>query len=195
MLGSQCKPLLMQTLKADNPKESAFSGICKKFTKFINSLVCGWGYKNINYIKIPPEFEVSCHLTISKGKLFELVFRQITKYQYLKITYGSTVDWQETTDHLQYNSSFFSKPCYNYALIQFTQMAVAFICFILIFTCHIPELGGTFEFALIQPFTKRTGASHQLDCDLNLIHNQGYCSVLFHFDPGSINCLQCCPGF
>ena len=168
-LGSRCKPLLMQTLEADNPKESAFSGIRKKFTEFINSSVCGWGYENINYIKIPPEFEVSCHLTVSKGKLIELVFGQITEYRYLKITYGSTVDWRETTDHLRCNPSFFSKPRYDYALIQFTQTAVAFVRFILIFTCHIPELGGTFEFALVQPFTRRTGASRRLDRDLNLI--------------------------
>ncbi|KAG6372671.1 hypothetical protein JVT61DRAFT_7431 [Boletus reticuloceps] len=37
------------------------------------------------------------------------------------------------------------------------------------FSCHIPELSGSFEFALVQPFTRRTGASHQLDHDLNLV--------------------------
>lgn len=85
------------------------------------------------------------------------------------MSYGSTVEWRETTDHLQCNPQFYGKPCYNCALIQLTTTMVAFVRFILIFTCRIPELDGSFEFALVQPFTRRTGASRRLDHDLNLI--------------------------
>ncbi|KAG9310133.1 hypothetical protein JVU11DRAFT_9748 [Chiua virens] len=95
------------------------------------------GYKDVGYIKILPTFK-------------------ITRYKYLKINYGLTVNWRETTDHLQCNPSFFSKPRYDCALIQFTEDEVAFVRLILVFTCHVPELNGTFEFALVQPFTRRT---------------------------------------
>ena len=74
------------------------------------------------------------------------------------------------TDHLRCNPQFYGKPRYDCALIQLTESTVAFVCFILIFSCHIPELDGSFEFALVQPFTRRTGASRCLDRDLNLIH-------------------------
>ncbi|KIK94441.1 hypothetical protein PAXRUDRAFT_12044 [Paxillus rubicundulus Ve08.2h10] len=146
-LGLQCKPAPMQSFKTSNPTDTAFSGLRKKFTEFLNTSAHGWGHQNISYIRIPPTFE-------------------ITEYRYLKMNYRSTVDWRETTDHLRCNPQFYGKLRYDCALIQQTETMVAFICFILIFTCHIPELDGSFKFALVQPFTRRTGASHRLDSSI-----------------------------
>ncbi|KAF8837802.1 hypothetical protein BDN67DRAFT_991595 [Paxillus ammoniavirescens] len=159
-LSSQCKPAPMQSFETSNSTNTTFSGLRKKFAEFLNASARGSGHQNISYIRIPPgTSEHQLHQNPS----------YITEYRYLKMNYGSTVDWRETTDHLQCNLQFYGKPCYDCALIQQMETTVTFICFILIFTCCIPELDGTFEFALVQPFTRRTGASRHLDRDLNLI--------------------------
>ncbi|KAF8435941.1 hypothetical protein L210DRAFT_3505938 [Boletus edulis BED1] len=142
-LGSPCKPIDMRTLETCNTTDRAFSELCQKFTAFLNSSIHGWGYKDVSYIKIPSTFEVH---------------------------YGSTVNWRETMDYLRCNPLFYGKARYDCALVQFTTTTVAFVHFILIFSCHIPELKGSFEFALMQPFMKKIGVSCQLDRDLNLIH-------------------------
>jgi hypothetical protein len=36
------------------------------------------------------------------------------------------------------------------------------------FTCYIPDMDGTFEFALVQPYSRRTGPTCRLDRDLKL---------------------------
>ena len=95
---------------------------------------------------------------------------QITKHWYIKVNYVSTIDWRETTDHLQCNSSFFGKPRYDCALIQHTPTMVSFVCLLFIFSCHIPDLDGSFDFALVQPYSMRTGVPRRLDCDLDLVH-------------------------
>ncbi|KAG6370485.1 hypothetical protein JVT61DRAFT_11971 [Boletus reticuloceps] len=149
-LGSPCKPIDMRTLETRSSTDRAFSELRRKFTAFLNSSVRGWGYEDVSYIKIPSTFE-------------------ITEYRYIKVHYGSSVNWRETTDYLRYNPSFYGKARYDCALVQFTTTTVAFVRFILIFSCHIPELKGSFEFALVQPFMKKIGVSRQLDRDLNLI--------------------------
>ena len=74
-LGSRCTPVLMQTFEMHNPKDGPFSRLRKKFTEFLNSLVHAWGYEHVNYIKIPPTFEVS-HLAswIFKQKVNKFIF-------------------------------------------------------------------------------------------------------------------------
>ena len=94
---------------------------------------------------------------------------QITEHQYIKVNYVSTIDWRETTDHLQCNLSFFGKLCYDCVLIQHTPTMVSFIHFLLIFSCHIPDLDGSYDFTLVQPYSMRTGVPCRLDCDLDLV--------------------------
>ena len=94
---------------------------------------------------------------------------QITEHRYIKVNYVSTVDWRETTDHLRCNPSFFGKLCYDCVLIQHTPTTVSFVSLLLIFSCHIPDLDGLFDFALVQPYSTRTGVPRRLDCDLDLI--------------------------
>ena len=57
-LGALCQPIMMQSLEARSVTDSAFSGICRKFTEFLNSLVNAWGYNITKYIMISPDFEV-----------------------------------------------------------------------------------------------------------------------------------------
>ena len=60
-LGAPCRPMPLQGFETQNVTDSAFTGIRKKFTEFLNSSVHAWGYQVANYIRIPPSFEVSYH--------------------------------------------------------------------------------------------------------------------------------------
>ncbi|KIJ09892.1 hypothetical protein PAXINDRAFT_164338 [Paxillus involutus ATCC 200175] len=150
-LGAPCRlSITMQSLETCNATDGAFRGIRRKFAEFLNSSVNAWGYNVTKYIMISPAFE-------------------ITEHRYLRVNYSSTVDWRENTDYLRCNPKFFGKPRYNCALIQLTATEVAFVRLIFMFTCYIPDLDGTFEFALVQPYSRRTGPTRQLDRDLKLI--------------------------
>lgn len=93
---------------------------------------------------------------------------QITEHRCLKVNYSLTVDWRENTDYLRCNPQFFGKPRYDCALIQLTTTEVGFVRLIFMFTCYIPDMDGTFEFALVQPYSRRTGPTRQVDRDLKL---------------------------
>ena len=47
---------------------------------------------------------------------------------------------------------------------------VSFVHLLLIFSCHIPDLDGLFDFTLVQPYSMRTGVPCRLDRDLDLVH-------------------------
>ncbi|KAG2033671.1 hypothetical protein BDR03DRAFT_1014073 [Suillus americanus] len=93
---------------------------------------------------------------------------QIHEYRYLKLNYESTVNWKQSTDHLQSNPSFHGSPCFDCALIQLTAARTVFIKIILMFKCEVTDV-GTFQLALVQPYTAGIpGGSCRIDRDLRL---------------------------
>jgi len=101
-------------------------------------------------------------------RCLELTFFQICEYRYLKVNYESTVDWKQATDYLRCNPSFHGQPRYDCALIQLTPERSAFVKLILMFKCHLPDIDGSFDFALVQPYTAGTGSHRRIDRELKL---------------------------
>ncbi|KAI6032410.1 Sec63 Brl domain-containing protein [Pisolithus marmoratus] len=81
------------------------------------------------------------------------------EFKYLKVNYKSLVDWKLMTDHLWCNPMFYGVPWYDCAIIQLTEVAVAFIHLICIFSCKIPGI-HSIDLALVQPFTAKMGGTH-----------------------------------
>ncbi|KAG2142880.1 uncharacterized protein EDB93DRAFT_1241527 [Suillus bovinus] len=86
----------------------------------------------------------------------------IHEYRYLKVNYESMVDWKQTTDHLRCNPQFHGLPRFDHALIQLTADETIFVRLILLFRCSILNL-GSFDFALVQPYTARINGSRRMD--------------------------------
>ncbi|KAG2045352.1 hypothetical protein BDR03DRAFT_848345 [Suillus americanus] len=87
---------------------------------------------------------------------------QIHEHCYLKVNYKSTVDWKQVTDHLRCNPQFHRLPRFDHALIQLTVEETIFVRLIFLFRCCIPNF-GSFEFALVQPYTARINGSRRTD--------------------------------
>lgn len=87
---------------------------------------------------------------------------QIHEYRYLKVNYESMVDWKQTTDHLRCNPQFHGLLRFDHALIQLTADETIFVRLILLFRCSISNL-GSFDFALVQPYTARINGSRRMD--------------------------------
>ncbi|KAG1864099.1 hypothetical protein C8R48DRAFT_546723, partial [Suillus tomentosus] len=85
----------------------------------------------------------------------------------LKVHYESTIDWKQTTDYLRCTPGFHGQLHYDCALIQLAQKVSVFVHLVFIFSCQLLDV-GSFEFALVQPFTAGIGASRRSDCDLRL---------------------------
>ncbi|KAI5989534.1 hypothetical protein EDD15DRAFT_2171237 [Pisolithus albus] len=148
-LGSECQPTTVQDIEANFSRtDSAFVGFRKKLSDFCNECLASYGYQVQKWIIIPPKFE-------------------IREYKYLKVNYESLVDWKVTTDHLRCNPMFHGAPRYDCAIIQLTEVDVAFVCLICIFSCRIPDI-CSIDLAYVQPFTARTGAARRIDRELRL---------------------------
>ncbi|KAG0695762.1 hypothetical protein DFH29DRAFT_984879 [Suillus ampliporus] len=136
--------------------DRAFQDFHRKFSRFLNTSLPGYGYELRRWITLPTNF-------------------QICEHRYLKVNYESTVDWKKATDYLRCNPSFhghplptvgtFPTPRYDCALIQLTPERSVFVKLILMFKCRLPDV-GSFEFALVQPYTAGTGISHRIDHEL-----------------------------
>jgi hypothetical protein len=87
---------------------------------------------------------------------------QIHEHRYLKVNYVSMVDWREATDHLRCNPQFHGWPRFDCALIQLTAEKTVFVRLVLMFKCHISNV-GSFEFALVQPYTAGIGGPRRVD--------------------------------
>ncbi|KAG1739543.1 hypothetical protein EDB19DRAFT_1928076 [Suillus lakei] len=131
-----------------SPTDRAFQDFRRKFSTFLNASLPGYGYELRRWITLPANF-------------------QICEYRYLKVHYESTVDWKQVTDYLRCNPSFHGHPRYDCALIQLTPERSVFAKLILMFKCHLPDI-GSFDFALVQPYTAGTGFSRRTDRDFKL---------------------------
>ncbi|KAI9568408.1 hypothetical protein HD554DRAFT_2038953 [Boletus coccyginus] len=150
----------------------------------IEGLKVDWGFPKVHLWKHVVKDIRWRHMTdgqteeMSPARFYELITTCllqsysgcITEHQYVQVNYSSTVNWRKATDYLWCNLCFFGKPQYDCAVIQLIAMEVTFVHLILVFTCHILELDGMFEFALVQSYLTRTGPARQLDCDLKLSH-------------------------
>ncbi|KAG2105004.1 uncharacterized protein F5147DRAFT_746463 [Suillus discolor] len=114
-------------------QDSVFQGFHKKLANFINMSLPTYGYQLTRWTIIPTDF-------------------QIHEYRYLKLNYESTVNWRQSTDHLQSNPSFHGSPRFDCALIQLTAERTVFVKIIFMFKCEVPDIGA-FQFALVQPYT------------------------------------------
>ncbi|KAG2085834.1 uncharacterized protein F5147DRAFT_792397 [Suillus discolor] len=112
-------------------QDSVFQGFHKKLANFINMSLPTYGYQLTRWTIIPTDF-------------------QIHEYRYLKLNYESTVNWRQSTDHLQSNPSFHGSPRFDCALIQLTAERTVFVKIIFMFKCEVPDIGA-FQFALVQP--------------------------------------------
>ncbi|KAG1725468.1 hypothetical protein EDD22DRAFT_982843 [Suillus occidentalis] len=120
-----------------------FQAFRRKFTEFINTSLPTYGHQLTNWITFPADY-------------------QIHEYRYLKVNYESMVDWKQTTDHLRCNPQFHGLPRFDHALIQLTADETIFVQLILLFRCSISNL-GSFDFALVQPYTARINGSRRMD--------------------------------
>ncbi|KAG1851702.1 hypothetical protein F4604DRAFT_1883568 [Suillus subluteus] len=86
----------------------------------------------------------------------------IHEHRYLKVNYESMVDWKQVTDHLQCNPQFHGLLRFDHALIQLTAEETIFVRLIFLFRCSISNF-GSFEFALVQPYTVRINGARRMD--------------------------------
>ncbi|KAG2133578.1 uncharacterized protein EDB93DRAFT_1242820 [Suillus bovinus] len=150
-LGSTQQPVAIQDTKTHSSQlDRAFQGFHKKFSDFINNSLPTYGYRLERWVTIPTNFLIREHC-------------------FLKVHYESTVDWKQTTDYLRCTPGFHGQPRYDCALIQLAQEVSVFVRLVFIFSCQLLDV-GSFEFALVQPFTAGIGASRRLDRDLRLTH-------------------------
>ncbi|KAG2114095.1 hypothetical protein BD769DRAFT_1630026 [Suillus cothurnatus] len=123
--------------------DRAFQAFWRKFTEFINRSLPTYGHQLTNWITFPADY-------------------QIHEYRYLKVNYKSMVDWKQATDHLRCNPQFHGSPRFDHALIQLTVDETIFVRLIFLFRCCISNL-GSFEFALVQPYTARINSARRTD--------------------------------
>ncbi|KAG1837031.1 hypothetical protein DFJ58DRAFT_718946 [Suillus subalutaceus] len=148
-LGSTQQPIAIQDIENHSGQlDRAFQGFRKKFSDFINNSLPTYGYRLERWVTIPTNF-------------------LIREHRYLKVHYESSIDWKQTTDYLRCTPSFHGHPRYDCALIKLTQEVSVFVRLVFIFSCQLLDV-GSFEFALVQPFTAGIGASRRLDRDLRL---------------------------
>ncbi|KIN97214.1 hypothetical protein M404DRAFT_32556 [Pisolithus tinctorius Marx 270] len=138
----------LKDLEENGQPDMAFHWFRQRFCEFLNDALPAYGYQVKSWISLPADFTVK-------------------EYRYLLVNYESTVTWNQCTDRLRCNPSFFGVPRYDCALIQYTETETAFVRLICMFSCVIPDIGNM-EFILAQPFTTRIGPAHTIDRDLRL---------------------------
>ncbi|KIO04410.1 hypothetical protein M404DRAFT_143459 [Pisolithus tinctorius Marx 270] len=138
----------LKDLEENGQPDMAFHRFRQRFCKFLNDALPAYGYQVKSWISLPADFAVK-------------------EYRYLLVNYESTVTWNQCTDRLRCNPSFFGVPRYDCALIQYTETETAFVRLICMFSCVIPDI-GSMEFILAQPFTTRIGPARTIDRDLRL---------------------------
>ncbi|KAG1768464.1 hypothetical protein EV702DRAFT_1181984 [Suillus placidus] len=131
-------------------QDTAFQGFRRKFSNFVNISLPTYGFHLTRWFTIPVDF-------------------QIHEYRYLRLNYESTVNWKQSTDHLRSNPSFHGSPRFDCALIKLTAEKNVFVKIILMFQCEVPDVVGTFQLALVQPYTAGIpGGARRIDKDLRL---------------------------
>ncbi|KAG1861216.1 hypothetical protein F4604DRAFT_1929797 [Suillus subluteus] len=110
---------------------------------------------------------------------FQAFLRKFTEFINTSLpTYGHQLtnwitfpaDYQIHEHHyLKCNLQFHGLLQFDHTLIQLTADETIFVRLILLFRCSILNL-GSFEFALVQPYTARINGSHRMDCFFKLTH-------------------------
>ncbi|KAG1865264.1 hypothetical protein F4604DRAFT_1881913 [Suillus subluteus] len=136
-------PTSILDLENRSSVDRAFQAFRRKFTEFVNHSLPTYGHQLTNWITFPADY-------------------QIHEHRYLKVNYKSMVDWKQVTDHLRCNPQFHRLPWFNHALIQLTAEETIFVRLIFLFRCSISNF-GSFEFALVQPYTARINGARRTD--------------------------------
>ncbi|EGN93201.1 hypothetical protein SERLA73DRAFT_126702 [Serpula lacrymans var. lacrymans S7.3] len=90
----------------------------------------------------------------------------IKEYRYLKVSYESTVDWQEAQDYLCCSPNFHGHERRDSVIIQ-TVNGEIFARLLFLFVCTVDKV--QYPLAMIQPFDSPTGVAHRKDKALGLI--------------------------
>ncbi|KAI6017728.1 hypothetical protein BKA83DRAFT_4058855 [Pisolithus microcarpus] len=162
-LGAPRPPISLSDVEATHRDDRAFEGFRRKLETFLNTCLPTYGYPLDEWIRLQGTHTVQ-------------------EYQYLKVKYVSTVDWEVATNYLRCNPNFHGQPRYDCALIQFSETEAAFVRLIFLFTCQVATLNDTFQFALVQPLTAGTGV-RKLDRDFQLIRVKAVPRVASIFIP------------
>ncbi|KAG1899351.1 uncharacterized protein F5891DRAFT_1128989 [Suillus fuscotomentosus] len=136
-------PSSILDLENHSSVDRIFQAFRRKFTEFINRSLPTYGYQLTNWITFPADYQIHEHC-------------------YLKVNYESMVDWKQAANHLRCNPQFHRSPRFDHAPIQLTVDETIFVHLIFLFRCCILNL-GSFEFALVQPYTARINSAHRTD--------------------------------
>jgi len=168
MLGSPCKLAAIRDIETvRTPKDHAFTSFHRKFTKFLNDSLGGYGYRLESWITIPSDFRVmpysflsmkSCWLCLKpSGTRVQICKDKLRVHHGLATVYRPSVmqpavPWvwmiwlcSHTAD------SFWDCICPPHLRVRLRCPGVA-----------------SFDFALVQPLSARTGLTRRMDRDFRL---------------------------
>ncbi|KAI5990287.1 hypothetical protein F5J12DRAFT_786513 [Pisolithus orientalis] len=87
----------LKDLEENGQLDMVFHQFCQRFCEFLNDALLAYGYQVKSWISLPTDFTVK-------------------EYHYLLVNYKSTVTWNQCTDHLRCNLSFFDTGNEGYLL-------------------------------------------------------------------------------
>lgn len=168
-LGSGLKPCTFSEIEEKHQGDRAFERFRIRLGKFMSRFLEAYsiplpGGKAIAF----HVDDMVCHPTPVDLPSFYLK-SQITEYQYIKVKYRCTGDWQMKTDYMRCNPNFYGSPRYDCVLVECDPKPY-YARLICIFTCTV----GTQEYpiALIQPYSSDipglTQSQKAHDADLEL---------------------------
>ena len=92
---------------------------------------------------------------------------QIMEFHFLRVSYKSMVDWQDSVDLLRCNESFFHHPQYDYVLIS-TEGRCFFAQLLSLFQFQADT--KSYSLALVRAYGTPSGSIRRKDRDLGLHH-------------------------
>ncbi|KAI5989827.1 hypothetical protein F5J12DRAFT_786626 [Pisolithus orientalis] len=99
----------LKDLEENGQPDMAFHWFCQRSCKFLNDTLLAYGYQVKSWISLPADFTVK-------------------EYHYLLVNYESTVTWNQCTDHLCCNPSFFDIGNMEFILAQPFMTRIGLAC-------------------------------------------------------------------
>ncbi|KAI6001643.1 hypothetical protein F5J12DRAFT_906480 [Pisolithus orientalis] len=142
-LGAPQQTHSLSDVENTNQNDWAFDGFHRKLETFLNTCLPTYGFPLEKWIQLQ-----GTHTVRPLPFIYRLIHipPKIQEYRYLKVQYASMVDWE----------------------VALSETKTTFIRLIFMFTCKVAVFEDTFQFALVQPLTARTGVC-RLDQDLRLV--------------------------
>ncbi|KZP29511.1 hypothetical protein FIBSPDRAFT_727366 [Athelia psychrophila] len=98
----------------------------------------------------------------------DILRSEITEFQYLKVTYTSTVDWRCSHDNLRRNPSFHGRERHDCVILHETETTITFAKLLFIFKCSINNGKGPYSLALVQKYNMYIPRRERLASDKEL---------------------------